>query len=186
MICAYSQAQTTPIGANNNTIEVKGGIKADSAFKLPIIPLTVRYVKGIDTNGLMFVCVADSLPRYMKQGKIVKLISEFDSIVYYATPHYVDSVAIKYGKYTITGTGAQSFIVKADYWLLGIAVNPVSSENIKIGLTPGGEEILTSTPFTSGIYTNLQGIEYYFSATLPTTLYFSGASGGVIYKILEQ
>lgn len=132
-------SQTTPMGAKNNTLEALGGLKADSAFCLPLVPLTKMFTKGMGTTGQMFAATTDSLPRYMKAAVVAKILSSFDSNKAdgYLTPHYIDSLiqTITGGSVTLPQLDDSMQVVRdslEDHWaaimlrLTGISVGNLS------------------------------------------------------------
>lgn len=80
---AFAQS-IVPLGAANNTVEVKGGLTADSALA---VPWTSSFIgKGTDVNRRIESSRIDSLPTWMRRSARLKILTQWDSGTYYIPP----------------------------------------------------------------------------------------------------
>lgn len=82
-----------------------------------------------------------------------------------------------------TAQGDTAFNVEAGSELHSISMFPQGTETINIGTTPGGTDILDAATVTTDGYVLI--VDRTFSLTLQTTLYVTGATGIVTYRIIE-
>lgn len=82
-----------------------------------------------------------------------------------------------------TAQGDTAFNVEVGNELHSISMFPQGTETINIGTTPGGTDILDAATVTTDGYVLIA--DRTFSLTLQTTLYVTGATGIVTYRIIE-
>lgn len=146
-----------PIGSNNGTLHVKGGLIADSAFSFPKRTLsgTPYKNKGLDTNGQVAFNSVDTLPYYMKNGVWGKFMTVFDSNKAggYVTLHYADSIGgiiadSGINIYNSNGTLFGDRTIDADGFFFKVEnasqVNFLSTNGVDIGTGLAGFNVSTS------------------------------------------
>ena len=94
----------TKIGAPYSSVKTLGGLRVDSGgVQLPILNPAHKYTQGgMDTNGVIYISFADSLPVFTKKGATKKVITKYDSAVVYVD---VGEVGHPYGVAGLDATG---------------------------------------------------------------------------------
>jgi hypothetical protein len=223
----YGQSNTTRIGAPNTTVVSSGGLRADSAFQLPIIRMTKRYAKGIDTSAQMFAATVDTLPYYMKNGNVSRIMIQSDSntATGFTTAHYVNqriAQSTSSGRKltigdTVVGAPAGSLLYAMDTVLTSdenvtienvpyisyfqsssssieveigvrrelhsIYLLPASTETVRIGTTPGGDDLLPDTEITTAGMS--LSINKMLSVISNVSIYITGATSNTTYRIIQ-
>lgn len=79
-------ASSQSIGGKNNTIQVLGAMRVDTAFHPPLLSNGAFTSPNISTAWNLFYSTTDTLPRTRKRGADLKILTQFDSVTYYVAP----------------------------------------------------------------------------------------------------
>lgn len=90
ILLAFTSSAQTPIGGKNTSVRSLGGFICDSSFNLPFVSPTKRFTKGgADTLRAMFVSTTDTLPKFMKNGVVLRQYTDADTANLVATKNFV-------------------------------------------------------------------------------------------------
>lgn len=83
-------------------------------------------------------------------------------------------------QFIASGATMNMFVGNKNKTLKWVAITPTADITLRIGTTPGGDEVLQNTDFANGI-AQVADIGFHFPAD--TQLYFSGTVAGTIIDI---